>query len=91
MCRRTLTGHKDDVLHITGLRLSDPSAEPRSAIGEREPSPPPEPGLGVLFATARCLLAPVSETKLPMAYASVLILVVVGSASPISSVLSYLM
>ena len=54
MCRRTLTGHKDDVLHITGLRLSDPAAEPRSAIGEREASPPPDPGLGALFATSRC-------------------------------------
>lgn len=54
VCRRTLTGHKDDVLHITGLRLSDPAAEPRSAIGEREASPPPEPGLGALFATSRC-------------------------------------
>jgi hypothetical protein len=61
VCRRTLTGHKDDVLHITGLRLSDPSAEPPSAVGECEPSPPPEPGLGVLFATARwpsCLQLP---------------------------------
>lgn len=54
VCRRTLTGHKDDVLHITGLRLSDPAAEPRSAIGEREASPPPDPGLGALFATSRC-------------------------------------
>lgn len=57
MCRRTLTGHKDDVLQISGLRLADPAPEPCSAIGERDPSPPPDPDLGALFATARCMLS----------------------------------
>jgi len=52
VCRRTLTGHRDDVLQISGLRLSDPAAESR-IVGERDASPPPESGLGALFATAR--------------------------------------
>jgi len=51
VCRRVLAGHKDDVLQIGGVRLAAPSAEPPT-IGDRDPSPTPEPSLGALFATA---------------------------------------
>ena len=53
VCRRVLAGHKDDILQIGGLRLAAPAAEPPT-VGDRDPSPAPEPSLGALFATARC-------------------------------------
>lgn len=52
VCRRVLAGHKDDVVHISGARLAAPDAE-APAIGDRDPSPAPDPSLGTLFATAR--------------------------------------
>lgn len=54
VCRRVLTGHHDDILHISGLKLTANALE-CAVIGDRDPSPPPDPSLGALFATARCV------------------------------------
>lgn len=54
VCRRVLTGHHDDILHISGLKLTASALE-LAPIGDRDPSPPPDRSLGALFATARCV------------------------------------
>jgi hypothetical protein len=51
VCRRVLTGHHDDILHISGMRLMGPTLEPE--VGDRDPSPQPDRCLGALIATAR--------------------------------------